>query len=338
MVKSKLATKVVDFGVNKSNPRNTKIIGITPHHMAGVSLADDCARGHLYSNRQASANYYIGYDGTICAGVSEDRRAWTSSSRPNDHSHITIEVSNSKCGSDWPISDAAYKALVNLCADICKRYDITPHFSGGKDGTITYHQMFEKTDCPGPYLKRIIDSGKFEKDIIEAMGEEITPPSPTKTLYRVQAGAFKNVNGARDLEARLKDDEFDAYVVKVGDLYKVQCGAFKTKSYAEKLVKELADAEYEAFITTNLAMTVKPGEPKIDPVEKLGYWVDNEYRVVVKLLNVRSGAGLNYSILDRVRLGDSIKILDAKMVGSEVWVKIDKGWVCGTSGDNVYIR
>ena len=28
-------------------------------------------------NGEASANYYIGSDGTICAGVSEDRRKFT---------------------------------------------------------------------------------------------------------------------------------------------------------------------------------------------------------------------------------------------------------------------
>ena len=32
---------------------------------------------HRDENREASANYYIGFDGTICAGISEDQRKFT---------------------------------------------------------------------------------------------------------------------------------------------------------------------------------------------------------------------------------------------------------------------
>ena len=32
-------------------------------------------------------------------------RAWTSSSKSNDSQAITIEVSNSQTGGDWPISE-----------------------------------------------------------------------------------------------------------------------------------------------------------------------------------------------------------------------------------------
>lgn len=329
MIKSDLATMVVDFGNNKSNPRNAKIIGITPHHMAGKMLADDCAKSHLYSDRQSSAQYYIGYDGGICAGVSEDRRAWTSSSRPNDHSHITIEVSNDGGEPNWHISDAAYKSLVNLCADICRRYDIDPHFTGEAGASITYHQMFAATDCPGPYLKNLIDSGKFEEDIKIAMGKE-PKPQPVKTLYRVQTGAFRDVNGARDLEARLKDDEFDTYIVIVGELYKVQCGAFSSKKNAEKLAKELTDAGYETFITTNANdSAIKEGTDKVDPVEKLGYWIGEQYTVLVNRLNVRSGPSMKNAVIGVVRIEEKVTVLDAQKIGSEVWIKIgDNRWIC----------
>ena len=107
---SELCNDIVDFGTHNSNPRKDTIVRITPHHMAYVSSAVNCAKAHL-KGTAASANYYIGNDGRICGAVSEDRRAWTSGTGnepgTNDHTAITIEVSNSEAKEPWPISSAA---------------------------------------------------------------------------------------------------------------------------------------------------------------------------------------------------------------------------------------
>lgn len=166
---SELCTSVQDFDTAKSNPRTEKISKITIHHMAGVSSGLNCAKAHLASDRQASANYYIGNDGDICGGVSEDRRAWTSSSAWNDQRAITIEVSNSRAMTPWPVSDKAYDALIKLCADICRRYNITPHFCGTKDGSLTAHFMYAATACPGDTLKDLLKCGIIESDIKKAL-------------------------------------------------------------------------------------------------------------------------------------------------------------------------
>ena len=263
MQTSKLATLSVDFGNKKSNPRKYKVTKITPHHMAGIMAADDCARSHLYSDRESSANYYIGNDGVICSGPGEDRRCWTSASRENDHAAITIEVSNSGKGPDWPISAAAYNSLVNLCADICQRYGITPHFNGDPSGSITIHKMFQKTDCPGPYLERIIRSGQLERDIRERMQAPEPEPDPGEPIiYRVQAGAFRDPQNAVALAEQMDAAGFDTYMVKVGGLVKVQAGAFKNKNYANELLVQLSDAGFEAFITTEAGVPYKPGTGK----------------------------------------------------------------------------
>jgi len=191
MKKSKLTTDVVDFGKKKSNPRGLdKVIRITPHHMAGNMGAKECAKYHLTAtDRTASANYYINGKDIVC-GVSEDRRAWTSGSPTNDYKAITIEVANSTKGPDWKISTASYNSLIALCADICTRYNITPHYDGTKKGTITMHKMFASTSCPGPYLSNLITSGKFEKDIIAKMKGE-TASEPVKPSNSNQSGSTK---------------------------------------------------------------------------------------------------------------------------------------------------
>lgn len=102
--------------------------------------------------RKASANYCIGYNGDIVCNVEEENRAFTSSSKWNDERAITIEVSNDKNGSSR-ITDTSYNSLINLCVDICKRYNFKLTYTGNKNGSLTRHDFYSNTDCPGTYIK-----------------------------------------------------------------------------------------------------------------------------------------------------------------------------------------
>lgn len=155
MKKSSLTNIVVEANSsNYSKGRSGyKICKITPHHMAGVLSAEQCGKIFQRANRNASANYGIGNDGKIACYVSEENRAWTSGSRKNDCQAITIEVSNCENGGSWKISDAAWNSLVELCVDICKRYNFKLKYDGTPNGNLTRHNMFAKTACPGPYLQ-----------------------------------------------------------------------------------------------------------------------------------------------------------------------------------------
>lgn len=137
------------------SPRTAGIIDrITIHHMAGVGTVEQCGAIFASPSRGASANYGIGNDGRIGLYVPEEKRAWTSSSTANDNRAVTIEVSNSEAMYPWPVSDAAYKALIELCADICRRNGIKELvYTGDTRGNLTRHNMFAATLCPGPYLQ-----------------------------------------------------------------------------------------------------------------------------------------------------------------------------------------
>lgn len=151
---SLIRSKVLASSSNYTQGRKGyKVCKITPHHMAGVLSGEQCAKLFQNPNRQASANYCIGNDGGIVGCVDENNRAWTSSSSSNDCQAITIEVSNSSTGGDWPISEAAWNSLVNLCVDICKRYSFILKYDGTKNGSLTRHNMFAATSCPGKYLQ-----------------------------------------------------------------------------------------------------------------------------------------------------------------------------------------
>ncbi len=247
---SSLATVWVNFGTVNSNPRTEKVSKITIHHMAGNMGAEECARYHLRANKDNSANYYIGSDGVICLGVEESRRAWTSGSSWNDQRAITIEVANSTGDPDWKVSGKAYNSLIALCADICKRYKITPHWDGTKDASLTEHRMFQSTACPGPYIHGLLANGTIERDILKAMGKTPTPtPTPTPTkLYKVQAGAFKNRENASKLCQEINNKGIEAVIVNESGMYKVQCGAFSKRENALKVVQSLQQKGYKAII------------------------------------------------------------------------------------------
>ena len=136
-----------------SNARTQRIAKITPHHMAGNLTVEQCGAVFASSARQASSNYGIGSDGRIALYVPEDRRSWASSSAWNDQRAVTIEVANSSTGGEWPVSDAAWRSLVELCADICRRNGIERlDYTGDPSGSLTEHRMYAATLCPGPYL------------------------------------------------------------------------------------------------------------------------------------------------------------------------------------------
>lgn len=139
---------------NMTSPRKSAIKKITIHHMAGNMSIESCGNSFALSSRQASSNYGIGTDGRIGLYVEEKNRAWTSSNADNDNQAITIEVANDQIGGQWHVSDKAMSALIDLCADICKRNGIARlNYTGDKSGNLTMHKWFASTLCPGPYLE-----------------------------------------------------------------------------------------------------------------------------------------------------------------------------------------
>lgn len=138
----------------KYNPRKGSIEGITIHHNAAVSTVAQLLQYANTTDRSMSFNYCI-CDNDVGMDVEEKNRAWTSSNAANDHRCVTIEVCNSSAGGDWPISDASMHTLILLCADICKRNGIPKlYYDGTTKGTLTRHEMFASTGCPGPYIKK----------------------------------------------------------------------------------------------------------------------------------------------------------------------------------------
>ncbi|MCD7715763.1 MAG: N-acetylmuramoyl-L-alanine amidase [Lachnospiraceae bacterium] len=71
----------------------------------------------------------------------------------------------------------------------------------------------------------------------------------TAKLYRVQTGAYRNRSYAEDLLYRLQQQNYPAFLLYDDGLYKVQVGAFAQLDNAVKMEAALRRAGYSTFIT-----------------------------------------------------------------------------------------
>lgn len=144
---------------HKTSPRNHKIDTITIHCIVGQWTAKQGCDYFATTTRECSANYVVGKDGSIGLSVEEKDRSWCSSNEDNDNRAITIEVA-SDTKAPYTVTDVALAALINLCADICKRNGIKElkwkadkSLIGQVDKqNMTVHRWFAKKSCPGDYL------------------------------------------------------------------------------------------------------------------------------------------------------------------------------------------
>jgi len=191
----------VKISPNKTSPRDHKIDTITIHCMEGNLTIETCANVFAPSERQASSNYGVGTDGRVGCYVEEEDRSWCSSNRANDMRAITIEVANDD-GADtgWHVSGVAMKSLIDLCADICRRNNISQlKWSDSKDDRInhrngcnmTVHRDYANKSCPGDYLmsKMSYIADEVNK-LLGSSDSGVVPstpstPTPNKTLDEI---------------------------------------------------------------------------------------------------------------------------------------------------------
>ena len=144
---------------NRTSPRNHKIDTITIHCIVGQWTAKKGCDYFATTDRQVSANYVVGKEGSIGLSVPEGDRSWCSSNAANDHRAITIEVA-SDTTKPYAVTDEALDALIKLCADICQRNGIKElKWQGDKSligqvdkQNMTVHRWFAAKSCPGDYL------------------------------------------------------------------------------------------------------------------------------------------------------------------------------------------
>lgn len=288
---------------NYSQGRNGyNICKITPHHMSGKLSSQQCGNIFRNPNRNASSNYGIGNDGDIACYVKEENRAWTSSSPWNDYQAITIEVSNCEYGGQWRISDAAWNSLVALCVDICRRYNFRLEYDGTKNGSLTRHNMYANTDCPGPYLQSKLP--ELAKIVNAKLDGENIPSIPSSTSTNKKSNeeiaeeviAGKWGNGA-DRRAKLEAEGYNYSVIQSIVNQKLNSGSSIPKPALksnETIAQEVINGAWGN------------GQERKDKLTAAGY----DYSAVQEIVNQKLGANStpnkksNETIANEVIRGD----------------------------------
>jgi len=175
MSNSKLVcyTKLSPYTYGK---RNHAIDTISIHCMAGNLSVESC--GQMFQTSKSSSNYGIGSDGRIGMYVEEGYASWCTSNRSNDNRAVTIEVANCAKGEPWPITEKAYKSLIELLVDICKRNHIPELRWKGDQNLVgqvdrqnmTVHRWFANKSCPGNWLYE--HHGQIAKEVNDRLEEE----------------------------------------------------------------------------------------------------------------------------------------------------------------------
>lgn len=168
---------------NRTSPRNHSIDRITIHCVVGQVTVERLGEIFAPESRKASANYGIGKDGKIGMYVEERDRSWCSSSRDNDHRAVTIEVA-SDTTRPYAVTDEAYNALLDLCADICRRngkskllwmedeWTALSYQPAADEMVMTVHRWFANKACPGQYL--LDRHGDIAEEVTRRLREEDT--------------------------------------------------------------------------------------------------------------------------------------------------------------------
>jgi hypothetical protein len=195
--------------------------------MAGNCTIETCGEIFAPTARQASSNYGVGTDGRVGLYVNESDRSWCSSNSENDNRAVTIEVANDENKEPWHVSDKALAALIELCADICKRNNIKKllwqndkKLVGQVDKqNMTVHRWFAAKSCPGDYLynKHGYISDEVNKRLGTSSATTPTVTSPTVTtsyLVKVTASVL-------NVRAQPTTDSKVTTTVKNGEVYTI---------------------------------------------------------------------------------------------------------------------
>lgn len=199
---------------NKTVNRTHNIDTITIHCFVGQVTAKQGCDFFASTLKKCSANYVVGFDGSIGLSVEEKDRSWCSSNRENDMRAITIEVA-SESSEPYSVTEQAYNALIKLLVDVCKRNNIKrllwrndKSLIGQVDKqNMTVHRWFANKSCPGTYLFNNMG------EIADSVNAELNKNN--HAIYRVQVGAFSVYENAVRLRDKMKKNGYDCFIVEV---------------------------------------------------------------------------------------------------------------------------
>ena len=333
---------------NRTSPRNHVIDTITIHCMAGQLSIETCGNVFAPTSRQASSNYGVGPDGRIGMYVEEKDRSWCTSSAANDNRAITIEVASNP-SHPYAVTDAAYEALISLCADICKRngikklvwstdkYTRVNHLNGSN---MTVHRDYSSKSCPGDYLyNRHSDIASRVNALLNASSAPSTPSSQGNMAYVGKGLGVAVAN--QEMNVRSDNNTYASIVgsVKKGDKVEV------LQVLPNNWYKIVWPGAYEGFAYTSNASkkyytyTANGAAPAPSSQGNTSYSGKGIGTATAKTdTNIRSDKTTTSSIVGSVKKGQKVEVLEKYANGwyKIVWPGASIGYAYTSNVNNAY--
>jgi len=143
------------------------------------------------TNKVGSAHFVIDIDGTILRTIPETEKAYAVGSTLNDpaskrvytdmarnifgdYASGLLDTSPNRCtismelchvGSDGLMTSETVISAIELCAELCKRYNLTPFTE-----VITHHDVVGWKDCPRWFVLHPDDLDEFRRNVSIKMG------------------------------------------------------------------------------------------------------------------------------------------------------------------------
>lgn len=190
-----------------------KIKNIVIHWVGNARSSAIANRNYFESLKDkkiyASSHYIIGLEGEIIQCVPESEIAY----HGNHANSYSIGIEN--CHPDWEgkFNDKTYASLVELCADLCKRYELDPTIA------LIRHYDVTKKDCPKYYVKNTQDWINLKNDVKAAMSTE-DKDLITAVNKIIASGISINATSWNDV-SKIKLTNVEALLTKLGGLDKL---------------------------------------------------------------------------------------------------------------------
>lgn len=181
-------------------------------HWVGNANTSATANRNYFNNlakthsTSASSHYIIGLNGEIIRCIPDDEVAFHSGSYSMNRKSIGIE----DCHPDWngKFTDDTYNALVELCADLCKKYGISIN-------NVIRHFDVTGKSCPKYYVEHQDEWNKLKQDIYNKInGTPVEVPTEEQGSEEKPMYKFKNGKSVEPIFADCN------HTVRIGSLNK----------------------------------------------------------------------------------------------------------------------
>lgn len=219
---------------NRPRTKRTRTTAIAVHYVGNAGSSAIGNRNYFQTtSTSVSSHYIIGLEGEIIRCIPEDEVSWCT----NQANSYTISIECCHPHEDGIFNDKTYKSLVELCADICKRWKLNPL----KGGIIRHFDVTGKV-CPRGFVAKskggTDDNNctryhKFLSDVANIMGQV---PSDKFQPYLIRVSSndgFVNIRKTpkfadSDIVETIKNSNIEYTIVEEKTVDGVKFGKLKS--------------------------------------------------------------------------------------------------------------